>query len=76
MRDDDTDIEALPASVSFRFVSFRVGLDCALSTCCAFMNLSLLMSYYHNNIRLRQYKHGPVINILAILVDVPTNISV
>jgi len=23
MRDDDTDIEALPASVSFRFVSFR-----------------------------------------------------
>jgi len=24
MRDDDTDIEALPASVSFRFVSFMM----------------------------------------------------
>jgi len=24
MRDDDTDIEALPASVSFRFVSFMI----------------------------------------------------
>jgi len=53
MRDDDTDIEALPASVSFRFVSFRFlpvlweSTPIAISVICcrSLFTISLLASF-------------------------------
>jgi len=73
MRDDDTDIEALPASVSFRFVSFRYNFVSEASRR-AYCSIRLLQTNTHwTRVRRDSKHHRTWIAVSTMGLSVPTS---